>query len=298
MRYGADCGRIDRFTGGAKAINEHKLIIADTKILLRGNCLCKSERLGSFASEYSDDCDLFVECGPYCDRSDKKLSYREQNVFFWHDIPGGCRLEVRRPRDGSMRFAFDVDEEWRRASIYRCEGDNNCLFETALGEVLFRNAMISRGGIQIHSAAIAYKGKSILFSAPSETGKTTQARFWVNKFGASVINGDRPVVLAGNDNILACGTPWIGSDPMYCNVCLPVTAIVFLEQAHVNEVEMLSLKEAANRILPRCFLPYFSPEMITKALTVVDVILKRTRCYLLRCKPEAEAAELLRGFIE
>ena len=202
-------------------------------------------------------------------------------------------MEVCRPQMSDPYAALETDKDWRRVALYGKESGEACLFESALGEVLFRNALIRRGGVQIHSAAINYDGKSILFSAPSGTGKTTQARLWMKYFGASMIQGDRPVVIVKNDEALACGTPWLGSDPLFENICVPVRAIVFLERASVNEIRELSAKETIHLITPRCFLPYFAKEMMQRAVDVVENIIKTVPCFLLKCTPEREAAELL-----
>ena len=46
----------------------------------------------------------------------------------------------------------------------------------------------------LHCAYITHEGKAILFSAPSETGKTTQGNLWEKYRGAKTVNGDRALL--------------------------------------------------------------------------------------------------------
>ena len=272
-------------------------MVADTRIVVKTKCGCKSQRLAAFECDVFEDHDLIVECGQFQERDDKSLICSSLGLSFWYEIPGGFRLEVHRPGEEKATGALEVDALWKRAELYGGGMWEDCLLEGPLGEVLFRNAMINRGGMQIHSAAIAYRGEGILFSAPSGTGKTTQARMWIEHLGASMIQGDRPIVRMREKDVLVYGTPWIGSDPLFQNICLPVKAIVFLEQAPVNEILNLDPNLAVQYLLPRCFLPYFSQQMMNKALLIAESILRRVPCYLLRCMPEMAAAEFLHDMI-
>ncbi len=42
----------------------------------------------------------------------------------------------------------------------------------------FERRLVQRGNMILHCAYVEYQGEAILFSAPSETGKTTQANLW------------------------------------------------------------------------------------------------------------------------
>ena len=43
--------------------------------------------------------------------------------------------------------------------------------------------LATQRAVILHSAYIDYKGKAILFSAPSGTGKSTQAELWMDESG-------------------------------------------------------------------------------------------------------------------
>ena len=59
-----------------------------------------------------------------------------------------------------------------------------------------RSFLIRSGTLMLHSSRIGISGKAILFTAPSQTGKTTQARLWEDCRGAQVLCNDRTLIWA------------------------------------------------------------------------------------------------------
>ena len=57
----------------------------------------------------------------------------------------------------------------------------------------------------LHGAHIVVDGEAIVFSAPSGTGKSTQAELWRRHRSAAVINGDRVLVRKSADGFTAGG---------------------------------------------------------------------------------------------
>ena len=267
------------------------------------NNLYKS--LVPFISTASPNCDLRIRCTELDEFAEKQLLLTESRYLSWYKLyDGGYRLIIHYSDDKSKHTILDVDDNFKNAIIKRscCTrlscGEGECLFAGPHGEILVRYSAILHGAIQIHSSAIGYGGKSIIFSAPSGTGKTTHAHFWVEHFNAFMLNGDRPIIRMHEDNaVFAYGSPWSGSDRFFVNKKLPLHAIVFIEQAASNKVFKLEAHEAVDRILPRCYLPYFSPMMMVEALLNVENILKHVPCYLLQCTPERSSADLLKDYL-
>lgn len=54
--------------------------------------------------------------------------------------------------------------------------------------------MMRRDALVLHCAYMQREGKAILFSAPSGTGKTTQATLWEKHRGTRVVNGDKALI--------------------------------------------------------------------------------------------------------
>lgn len=166
-------------------------------------------------------------------------------------------------------------------------------FEGTLGEILFRNCLLNHQGMVIHASAIAYEQKGILFSAPSGTGKTTQANLWKKYKGAKIINADRPAIRIVENEPYIYGTLWNGSSKECINTSVRLSMIVVIEQSPVNEIIRLTGKEAVSKVMPRCFLPYFTKAMMDLALENLENIIGMTPVYLLKCRPDKEAVELV-----
>lgn len=189
-----------------------------------------------------------------------------------------------------------VDNQWENALItYVGRNLDNLIITGPLGEILFRNRLLFYNGIMIHAAAIEYDGKGLMFCAPSGTGKSTQAELWRNYLGAEILNGDRSVIRMFENQSFVYGSPWCGSSAQYVNKRSPLNAIVMLEQAKTNELRLLDSKEALLKLLPRCFLPYYDDngKMMDMAFETIHKIVSSTSIYLLKCKPDREAVELV-----
>ena len=124
--------------------------------------------------------------------------------------------------------------------------------KNALEESGIFRMLAEHGGVVLHSSyIITQRGEALLFSAPSGTGKSTQAELWRSYAGAKVINGDRALVKAEN-GVTANGILFSGTSGISENVTAPLRAIVLLRQSEKNEIRSVSGKEAFMRRLPQC----------------------------------------------
>ena len=158
--------------------------------------------------------------------------------------------------------------------------------------------LIGHNGILLHASFIGHEGKAILFTAPSETGKSTQAQLWCDHAGAELINGDRAAVRIMDGTVFACGTPLSGSSPVRKNVMLPLAAIVFLSQAPENSIARLKGIRAFRRVWEGCTLRTWRREDVETATKTVSGIVERVPVYHLACTPDIRAVELLKHTME
>lgn len=159
---------------------------------------------------------------------------------------------------------------------------------------VFQIKLLFSNGINIHAAAIEYNNEGILFTAPSQTGKTTQAKLWEMHEDAKIINGDRPIITISESKIFVNGSPWSGSDPVYRNVSYPIKAIVLLQQSLVNRVLKLAPKEAFIEMISEVFVPYFNDELVELSFKHLETILELVPIYKLYCRPDEEAVKVLK----
>lgn len=163
----------------------------------------------------------------------------------------------------------------------------------SLGNLLrmipLRRILLQHGVLFLHAAQIAVGGKGILFSAPSQTGKTTQARLWQRCRGARVLCNDRTLT----DGTRTFGFPMDGSEPVCCGESCTLGAITVLEQAPENTVRRLRPREAVLRLMPQMVLDTWDPEASARALQLLLTLMERVPVYLLRCTPDADAVVCL-----
>ena len=149
------------------------------------------------------------------------------------------------------------------------------------------------GAINLHSSFVRCAGSAILFTAPSGTGKSTQAGLWEKYAAAEQINGDRTVIRCINGVWTAYGFPFAGSSGIYRNESAPIRAIAVLRQAPENTIERLRASEAFRLLYSESAMQRWHE---AGHAAVVDQILQLCRSvpvYMLRCTPDERAVRLL-----
>ena len=104
----------------------------------------------------------------------------------------------------------------------------------------------------LHAAYVLHEGQAILFTAPSGTGKSTQAEFWRTERGAETINGDRVLITRRGGRFYANGVYASGTSGICRNVTAPIRAVVLLEQSEDNALHDVSPRMLFLRILCEC----------------------------------------------
>lgn len=148
------------------------------------------------------------------------------------------------------------------------------------------------GGFLLHASLIRKKdGKTIVFSAPAQTGKSTQASLWEKHRGAEVLNGDRAAVLPDGEGLRAFGLPFAGTSGIYRNESGMVEAIVILRQAPYNKVTPIKGAMIARYLYSEVMIQrwdaQFSGDMLERICTLPVPV------YLLECRPDEGAIEAL-----
>ena len=128
------------------------------------------------------------------------------------------------------------------AEMMIAEDCRGCLVFDPVFASLFalERRMLQKDSFILHSAYIRHRGRAILFSAPSGTGKSTQASLWAQYAGAEIINGDRALLQKVQDCWMARGWPVCGTSGICQNADARLSAVVLLRQAKKNAVRRLS----------------------------------------------------------
>ena len=152
--------------------------------------------------------------------------------------------------------------------------------------------------LMLHAAFIRWQGKGILFTAPSGTGKSTQAELWKKYERADILNGDRAAVRRDESGCWqAYGLPYAGSSGIYRNEKAPVSAVVVLRQAGENRIRQLGMLEIIQKLYPETTVHQWEPDFIEKALTLLTELAGEVPIYLLECRPDRGAVEAVKNVL-
>ena len=150
----------------------------------------------------------------------------------------------------------------------------------------------------LHSAYMCRNGKAVLFSAPSGTGKSTQAGLWERYRGTRTINGDRSLLLRKSDGWYAAGWPICGSSEICNNEAFPLEAIVMLSQSPQNRIRRLRKAEAFRELFPQITVNAWNREFQTKAMDSLEQLLSEIPVYHLACDISEDAVCCLEKCLE
>ena len=201
------------------------------------------------------------------------------------------RAEKYRIYGGVPDFTVGLSDE-EAAECMRASGLREAQARYLLSGTKFYFELIKRGGMMLHSSAVALDGRAFLFSGDPGAGKSTHAGLWLKRFpGAYILNDDKPALTRAAGGFLASGTPWSGKHDISRNESLPVKAVAFIEQAGENSIERLSAKDAAVRLLPQT-VRRISEERMRELLDTVESLVSTVPIYRLACRPDEAAAEL------
>lgn len=156
-----------------------------------------------------------------------------------------------------------------------------------------REIFLYFGILFIHASQIACRGRGILFTAPSGTGKTTQAKLWRQYRGAEIVCNDRTLTRKIDAIWRTYGYPIDGSEPVRSSAVNTLGALVLLEQGPVNEVGRLPASKALPLLMPQMVMDCWSGEARTRAMELLLELLRDIPVYLLTCTPDKRAVEVL-----
>ncbi len=207
---------------------------------------------------------------------------------------------------GTMRYIGAVSQSWEDGHM-RVEHRGKSHFvqlkvsaypagfgmKAVLNSMSAEHLVAQNGGFVFHSSFVEYGGKGILFTAPSGTGKSTQADLWKKYRDAEIINGDRSVVRITDAGIVACGIPFAGSSQICLNKTLPLGAIVYLKQAPQNRIRRLGGSEAFCRIWEGCSVNTWDKADVAAMSETVQQVIGAVPMFELACTPDEEAVKTL-----
>ncbi len=214
----------------------------------------------------------------------------EKQCRIWHcpirgDAPYCCVIWNRHSSHG--------------ATCYYVQGqEKNIVFTKNLLEILGLEAFLLRfDGLILHASLICWEGRGILFSAPSGTGKSTQAALWERYMHSRTLNGDRAGIRCDQGIWKAWGIPFAGTSGIYRNESAPICAMVLLRQGEQNRITPVQPLEAFKRLLPECNAQRWDADFMNRLVGTLSGLAGGVPVYQLECRPDYSAVELLRDAI-
>lgn len=201
-----------------------------------------------------------------------------------------CTIYVTYPQATYVK-SLQMDKETLNAVIFTTAFTKEMEGEL---EATLRFPVLKMAGahhmLMIHSSSVLYKDRLVLFSAPAEVGKSTQARLWCEHLNALPINGDLNLLKLEKDTVKAYGIPWCGTSEIYSEKAYEVHAVSFLSQSPENKVVSLTDSDKALALLKRSIEPILDEETLERNLKTAREISEKIMIKLYFCNMDKEAA--------
>lgn len=222
--------------------------------------------------------------------------------------PGFC---VFSDGESSVRYIGSVQKSWKNAymrvkhngkrhdvQLLRSSIPNRVTTNMVLNALALEHLVARENGFVFHSSYIESEGRAILFTAPSGTGKSTQADLWNQYRGAEIVNGDRSVIRVIGNDVCACGIPFAGSSTYCLNRTLPIAAIVYLEQAARTAIRQVRGYEAFRRVWEGISVNIWDKQDMERITAAVTNVLEQVPVFHLACTPDESAVTALENALK
>lgn len=208
--------------------------------------------------------------------------------------------EAKLGKDGAVSLAV-YPPDFSRVQLYVNEGTFPNVVRTAdkvLQLLPLRQLFAQYQAFLLHSSRIAVCGKAVLFTAPSQTGKTTQANLWSRFEHAEIAGNDRTILRKSGIEFYTYGYPVDGSSPIYSSKRFPLGAIVILRQGTENQIQRLPLPQALKCLMGQTAMDTWNAGDRSTIQQLWLDLLDRYPVYLLTCRPDKDAVLCLKQQLE
>lgn len=208
------------------------------------------------------------------------------------------------PENENIRYYFDhirnrhyavTQEQADRMSIHLLKSDLpwGSELEQLYTLIAMPHTLLRHKKLVLHASYIVTEQGAIIFTAPSGTGKSTQAELWKAHRNATIVNGDRAVIGLDNGIPKAYGYPLSGSSQYCLNHTANLRAIVSLKQSPENTIKRLTGFEQILILINGSFLPQEYAADLPLVIDTADEISTHVPVLQLSCRPDEDAVRLL-----
>lgn len=224
----------------------------------------------------------------------------DDGIFQYYQDGSLCYKKAKAGQDGAVSLTVYAPD-FSRIELYLNEGAFPDVVQTAdkvLQLLPMRQMLAHFQAMLLHSSRIAVCDKAILFTAPSGTGKTTQAKLWNRFEKAEIVSNDRTILRKQGNDFSSYGYPVDGSSPIYSRKWLPLGAIVVLCQGAENHIRRLPVRQALKCLTEQTAMDFRDTE---ERMTIQQLwldLLAVYPVYQLICTPDQDAVTCLRKQLE
>lgn len=219
---------------------------------------------------------------------------------WWIYQPGDRECHIRRTDDGDnipyMSFYQTGEKEYCVEYLPMIESHLG-INRFTLSFMALEARMLEQQGLILHCSFVKYKDYGILFSAPSGTGKSTQADLWAKYRECEIINGDRALIQKQGDDFFVYGWPICGSSKISRNSCVPIKAIVQLNQGKENVVTIEDRAQRMKKLIPEITVNRWNIEAYMKALDLMEELEQKVTIIRFDCNISENAVDTLESYL-
>ena len=276
-------------------MNNYYLKIADIKIHVKSpfkiNISMESE---DFISDYEDE-DILLEYKEVKEspKMDGKLVY-ENIVKFYETKEGFVHELYPMPDKNPYAWVTPINKHYYEVRYLAGEERYIDYSRNIIDIMNIEQVLNTFNAFILHSSFIKYQDKAILFTAPSGTGKSTQADLWEKYENAEIINGDRSGIRKLDGKWTAYGLPIAGSSGIYKNKKAEISHIIVLKQGKENKLTKLSPREAFVKLYSETLVHTWDKEFQENIINMITDVVQNVQIYQYESLPDKSAVEFLK----
>lgn len=189
---------------------------------------------------------------------------------------------------------YEEKSETESAIILNRDGIKDLHMDPVFTSLLaLERRLVSKDALILHCAYVEYEGKAILFSAPSETGKITQANLWEKHRNSFTINGDKALLQKVDNQWISQGWPVCVTSEICNNITTPIGAIVMLSQGKTDVVRKLGSFEAFPQLYSQITANTWSRNFVENNMRLIEQLAEDIPIYHLSCTISENAVSCL-----
>lgn len=152
---------------------------------------------------------------------------------------------------------------------------------------------IERNILVMHGSSFKVGNNAFIVTARSGVGKSTHVNLLKEYLGKDFeyINDDKPL-LKVEDELVLFSSPWNGKERRGNNTSAPLRSVIFLNRGLTNTYKKLDNNaDVYFRLLSQIYLPRDKAKR-EKALSLIDILLKRISFYEINVNTDISSAEM------